>query len=117
MTNKNGTWPHDDIRRAFVAGAKWWEFEKCKATMWNDDVRKAETEAEKRYGSESRPHTTCAAVVEAARQLDHNTPTYTKAQYRRGNDTSIRVHYLLIRAIKQALAELGVGGEDERDKV
>ena len=103
MTNKNGTWPHDDIRRAFVAGAKWWEFEKCKATMWNDDVRKAETEAEKRYGSKSRPHTTCAAVVEAARDLVsgiHNhdkdivVPEWTSVTYKD------------VVKVRQALAEL-----------
>jgi len=27
---------------AFVQGAKWWEFEKKGATMWNSDRRKAE---------------------------------------------------------------------------
>lgn len=44
-----GTWPEDDIRRAFVAGAKWWEFEKEGATMWPSDRNKAEAQAEKRY--------------------------------------------------------------------
>ena len=44
-----GTWPADDIRRAFVAGANWWEFHSQGATMWNSDKRLAEDEAEKRY--------------------------------------------------------------------
>ncbi len=46
---KIGYWKKDDIRRAFVAGAKWWEWQKEGATMWNSDVREAEEEAEKRY--------------------------------------------------------------------
>lgn len=44
-----GTWSADDLRRAFVAGAKWWEFVSRAATMWPSDVRGAEEEAEKRY--------------------------------------------------------------------
>ena len=44
-----GTWKANDIRRIFVAGAKWWEFEKSSATMWASDVEKAEKEAERRY--------------------------------------------------------------------
>jgi len=44
-----GTLPTDDIRRAFVAGAKWWEYEKEGATMWISDIRLAEKEAKKRY--------------------------------------------------------------------
>jgi len=44
-----GSWPADDIRRAFVDGAKWWEFHKEGATMWQSDQRLAEEEAEKRY--------------------------------------------------------------------
>ena len=47
-----GYWDKDDIRRVFVAGAKWWEFESRGATMWNSDVRKAETEATRRYASQ-----------------------------------------------------------------
>ena len=45
----DGYWPKDDIRRAFVAGAKWWEWHKEGATMWQSDTREAEDEAEKRY--------------------------------------------------------------------
>ena len=45
-----GTWPKNDIRRAFVAGAKWWEHKTSGFTMWQSDQRDAETEAERRYG-------------------------------------------------------------------
>lgn len=44
-----GTWAHDDLRRAFVAGAKWWEWESRKATMFPSDRDRAETEAERVY--------------------------------------------------------------------
>lgn len=47
--NQDGDWPADDLRRAFVAGVQWWEYEKEKATMWDSDRDKAEAEAEKRY--------------------------------------------------------------------
>ena len=33
---------------AFVRGAKWWEYEKTKFTMWQSDQHKAEEAAEKR---------------------------------------------------------------------
>jgi hypothetical protein len=45
-----GSWAASDIRRIFVAGAKWWEFYKTGATMWNSDRDLAEIEATKRYG-------------------------------------------------------------------
>lgn len=47
-----GTWPENDIRRAFVEGAKWWEYYYVSSgfTMWQSDQRLAEKEAEKRYG-------------------------------------------------------------------
>ncbi len=44
-----GTWPADDLRRAFVAGARWWEFQSTQGTMWASDSDKAEAEADKRY--------------------------------------------------------------------
>jgi hypothetical protein len=44
-----GTWTKGDLRRAFVRGAKWWEFYKTGATMWGSDQRAAEEEAEKRF--------------------------------------------------------------------
>lgn len=44
-----GTLPNNDLRRAFVAGAKWWEYHKAGATMWQSDSNLAEEEAERRY--------------------------------------------------------------------
>ena len=44
-----GTWPENDLRRAFIAGAKWWEYHKTGGTMWQSDQRLAEDEADKRY--------------------------------------------------------------------
>ena len=46
-----GTWNALDYRRAFVEGAKWWEFHKTGATMWQSDRATAEEEAEKRWGA------------------------------------------------------------------
>lgn len=46
-----GTWKALDYRRAFVEGAKWWEFHKTGATMWQSDRATAEEEAEKRWGA------------------------------------------------------------------
>ena len=48
--DKDGPWPDDCIQRAFVAGAKWWEFESTGFTMWDSDITDAEDEAVKRYG-------------------------------------------------------------------
>jgi hypothetical protein len=45
----DGQWARDDLRRAFVAGAKWWEFWRSGGTMWRSDQDKAEAEAERRY--------------------------------------------------------------------
>lgn len=39
-----------ELHKAFVAGAKWWEYYNSGFTMWDDDIRQAEAEAEKRYG-------------------------------------------------------------------
>ena len=44
-----GTCPKDDLRRAFVAGAKWGEYHTFGSTMWDSDIKLAEKEAEKRY--------------------------------------------------------------------
>lgn len=43
-----GAWPADDLRRAFVDGAKWWEFQTTGATMWTSDISRAEEEATRR---------------------------------------------------------------------
>ncbi len=51
-----GTLPADDLRRAFVDGAAWWEFKSTEFTMWNSDRREAEAEAEIRFpGGKARP--------------------------------------------------------------
>jgi hypothetical protein len=34
-----------DVRRAFVSGAKWWEYTRAGATMWQSDIERAEAEA------------------------------------------------------------------------
>ena len=44
-----GVWSDNDLRRAFVSGAAWWEYQRSGATIWTSDRRKAEVEAEKRY--------------------------------------------------------------------
>jgi len=49
VVNPEGIWPKDDLRRAFVEGATWWEWYETKFTMWNSDRRLAEAEAEKKY--------------------------------------------------------------------
>ena len=49
-----GTWPENDPRRAFVAGAMWWEYHSMGGTMWPSDQRLAEAEAERRYNPEGR---------------------------------------------------------------
>jgi len=38
--------------KAFVAGAKWWEYHETEFTMWQSDQRLAEEEAIKRYASQ-----------------------------------------------------------------
>ena len=43
-----GTWPADDLRRAFVAGAAWWKFYRTGFTMWSSDRLEAE-DAERHY--------------------------------------------------------------------
>ena len=48
-TCAKGTWPNDDLRRAFVTGVAWWEWVRSTATIWTSDRRLAETEAERRY--------------------------------------------------------------------
>lgn len=44
-----GFLPYNDIRRAFVEGASWWEWHQAGATMWTSDRILAENEAERRY--------------------------------------------------------------------
>ena len=44
-----GTLPADDLRRAFVDGAAWWNFKSTEFTMFNSERREAEAEAEARF--------------------------------------------------------------------
>lgn len=44
-----GTWSKTDLRRAFVAGAKWWQYHNMSITMWPSEIKRTKVEAEKRY--------------------------------------------------------------------
>ena len=48
-----GDWPEHCEQRAFVDGAKWWEYRKTGGTMWAQDVSIAEYVAVERYGEPS----------------------------------------------------------------
>lgn len=66
-----GTWPADDLRRAFVAGAKWWEYEKTGATMWQSDQRRAEAAAEQKYPG-GQAHPAWMVDLEPPPEADHD---------------------------------------------
>lgn len=52
MAKIEGTWPENDLRRAFVEGAEWWnERVTGEFTTWRSEDDLIEKEAEKRYGS------------------------------------------------------------------
>jgi len=55
MTNLDGTFSADDLRHAFVMGAKWWEQHTVGGTMWQSDRNLAEAEAERRYPNGKLP--------------------------------------------------------------
>ena len=44
-----GTLPADDLRRAFVAGARWWLWATEEATMFSSERHEAEAAAEEMY--------------------------------------------------------------------
>jgi hypothetical protein len=50
-----GTLPADDLRRAFVAGAAWWEAYSTGFTMWQSDRHIAEEQAETQYPNGQPP--------------------------------------------------------------
>jgi len=87
-----GFWPADDLRRAFVAGAKWWEFHSTGATMWRSDCDLAEAAAERRYpGGAIRPTTaapntacTCSETVGVYPTEEPNCPVHGMWQPPRG---------------------------------
>ena len=69
-----GSWPADDIRRVFVAGAKWWEFHSTGGTMWPSDVELTEIEATKRYAvptSRSSGQAKCCGFPDITWNHDH----------------------------------------------
>ncbi len=53
-----GTWKADDLRRAFVAGAKWWNFTTTGFTMFASERNEAEDEAERKYPNGKPIYTT-----------------------------------------------------------
>jgi len=48
----DGTLIENDLRRAFVAGCKFWEYYSTGCTMWQSDLTLAEDEANDRYGKD-----------------------------------------------------------------
>lgn len=44
-----GSLPNDDCRRAFIEGAKWWQFHHNGSTMFSSEQDEAEAEANRRY--------------------------------------------------------------------
>lgn len=49
-----GWWPLDCLQRAFVAGAKWWQFHKHGSTAFAGERDEMEAEAVRRYGEPAR---------------------------------------------------------------
>ena len=47
---QEGTWPADCVQRAFVNGAKWWQFKANGSTAFPSEIDQMEDEAVKRYG-------------------------------------------------------------------
>lgn len=50
-----GSWPMGCVQRAFVLGAKWWQFEANGATAFPSEVDQMEAEAVRRYGEPIDP--------------------------------------------------------------
>jgi hypothetical protein len=51
-----GTFPADDLRRAFVMGAQWWELQSTGGTMWQSDRNLAEERAEELFPNGKPPN-------------------------------------------------------------
>lgn len=101
---REGRWPADDPRRAFVSGVAWASFHLAGATVWPSDRDKAEQAAESRYpggkcAGANRPNiesptpSPCVTIpVDVARQIG---ATYERDQVivltygRRGNITNV----------------------------
>ena len=77
---KEGSWPQVCVQRAFVEGAKWWEYHETGCTMWPSDRDTAEDEAVKRYGEPEAAPTALpgADIREAFRQGFHFAVTGTR---------------------------------------
>lgn len=89
---------HDDIAKlywdlreakaaafyAFVAGAKWWEFEKTGATMWTSDTHKADAEAQRRYPFAPHPLVRVAEIraEKAERELQELRGKVERGEFR-----------------------------------
>ncbi len=62
----DGWWPKTDLRRAFLDGAKWWEYVSRHGTMWQSDQNRAAAEAERRYPNGVYDPTPAPASADAA---------------------------------------------------
>jgi hypothetical protein len=62
------------ISEAFIAGAKYWEFEKTKATMWASDERIVFKEADRRFVQEIRSGKTVQSEVKTKNLVWIETP-------------------------------------------
>ena len=74
-----GEWPADDLRRAFVMGAKWWEFHQSGATMWQSDQRLAEEKAEEFFPNGKPPNKACTGLAGMHSPLTESTPEVLSA--------------------------------------
>lgn len=64
---KEGTWPQECVQRAFVEGAKWWQFHHGGSTMFSSERAEAESEAIIRYGEPAKRE-----IVKDVEKCDHN---------------------------------------------
>ena len=77
VDHMEGTLPADDLRRAFVAGAQWWNFVAFSATMFSSERNQAEAAAEARYPGGKPPdpnYEPPAVTYEAALEVRAGTP-------------------------------------------
>lgn len=83
-----GSWPVGCQQRAFVAGAKWWQFKANGATAFASEVDEMEAEAVRRYGEPAaEPPSALRAAIEkviekwreaARRYLPHDRPVASR---------------------------------------
>lgn len=80
-----GTWPPDYLGRAFVAGARWWQYEQDGFTAWPEEVDRMEAEALRRYplGPAGHPLTCCGLPVDAVPHNDTTSIYYHRPVWRR----------------------------------